>query len=141
MCAGLMRRCVTVAIVVLLAACGGGGGTGGGTPPVATPAPTPTPTPVPATTPSGSIQVAPSTIALMDLNATQTLTLGDTAPDAAYSVDASRCKGIANATQSSSTTYNVSAVAIGTCNIVVSDNHGNSLAVFVAVTTTSVGIQ
>lgn len=87
------------------------------------------------------IVVQPASIALMDLSATQTLTIGGSDPSATYSVDASQCSGISTATQASATTYTVGAVALGTCNLIVSDNHGNSLSVFVSVTSTSVVIQ
>lgn len=86
------------------------------------------------------IVAIPSSITLMDLNATQELSIGGD-PTATFTLDASQCKGIATATQSSATTYTIGAIGLGNCNLIINDDRGNSLAVFVSVTTTSVIIQ
>lgn len=77
----------------------------------------------------------------MDLRATQTLALAGGAQSPIYAVDATQCAGIANSTQTSTTTFNVSAVALGNCNLIASDGHGNSVSVYVSVTGTSVIVQ
>lgn len=90
----------------------------------------------------GNITVDPATVALMDLNAVQNVTLGDTNPHATtFTIDASTCNGIATVKQTSLTTFQFAAAALGTCSVTASDNLGHSTAIPVSVQTTSVVIQ
>lgn len=77
----------------------------------------------------------------MDLSATQTLTLSGGPQNSAYAIDASQCNGIANVTSTATGTYTVSAVALGNCNLIASDGQGDSAAVYVSVTSTTVVVQ
>ena len=106
--------------------------------PTATPTPSPTPTPVPAA-------IGGSAVALLltaaGSSAQFTVTENNyTGPFSAANGSPS-CAGIATFAPASNTgpsgTFTVTAVAAGTCTIVVTDNHGGSVGVNVTVTTTT----
>lgn len=84
---------------------------------------------------------APTTVVLMDLTATQPVSLIDNDPNATVSIDSSGCSGIASVMQSSATTFTFSAVAIGTCQVTATDSNGHSISIPVNVQTTQVIVQ
>jgi hypothetical protein len=86
------------------------------------------------------ITATPASVMLMDLSATQQVTLQDIT-SSTVSVDGSTCAGIANVSQTSATTFTFSAVAVGTCEVTASDSAGHSIVIPVSVQTTSVVVQ
>jgi spore maturation protein SpmB len=78
----------------------------------------------------------------MDLSAVQQVTLQDTnALATTFSIDGTTCSGVATVKQTTTTTFQFTAVALGTCAVTASDNLNHSTAIQVSVQTTSVGIH
>jgi hypothetical protein len=95
--------------------------------------------PPPSTSPPPVyITATPASVVLMDLSATQTVTLS---ASSSVSVDGSTCAGIATVTQTSATTFNFAAVAISTCEVTAADTAGHSIVIPVSVQTTSAVVQ
>jgi hypothetical protein len=86
------------------------------------------------------ITATPASVALMDLSATQAVTLADVS-SSTVSIDGSTCAGVVNVAQTSATTFTFSAVAVGTCEVTASDSSGHSIVIPVSVQTTSVVVQ
>jgi hypothetical protein len=86
------------------------------------------------------ITATPASVTLMDLSATQQVTLQD-GSSGTLSVDGSTCAGIANVSQTNATTFTFSAVAVGTCEVTAADSGGHSIVIPVSVQTTSVVVQ
>jgi hypothetical protein len=150
---------IAIASAAIFAGCGGGSSntppfTSGTATPTATPTPAPTntPTPTPTNTPTPSPTPSPVPAPIGATGTTVSLTAaGNTAQfqvtESGYSGPftvangSPSCTGIATVSPSAgtgpSTTFTITAVAAGTCTIVVSDNHGGSVSVQVVVTTTS----
>ena len=118
--------------------------------PTPSPTPTPTATPVPTATPSPTPSPTPFLISLNTSTFSFT-TAGSTgtttATEAGYAGPLTAangspsCSGIATIAPASgtgpSTTFTITAVAAGTCQFVITDNHGGFASVSVTVTTTT----
>lgn len=106
--------------------------------PTATPTPSPTPTPVPA--PIGGSAVSLS-FTVAGSSAQFTVTENSYSGPFTAANGTPPCTGIATFAPASNSgpsgTFTVTAVAAGTCTIVVTDNHGGSVGVNVTVTTTT----
>jgi hypothetical protein len=158
----LRSALIAIATVAAIAGCNGGsssappffsGVTVTPTPsptPVPTATPTPSPTPTPTPTPSPTPTPVPAAIggSAITLNFTVagssaqfTVTENNYSGPLTAANGSPSCSGIATFAPASGTgpsaTFTVTAVAAGTCTIVVSDNHGGSVGVNVTVTTTS----
>lgn len=96
--------------------------------------------PAPTVQPPVYITAVPASVSLMDLTATQQVTLKSTA-SATLSIDGSTCAGTANVSQTSATVFTFAAVAVGTCEVTAADNAGHSIVIPVSVQTTSVVVQ
>jgi hypothetical protein len=137
-------RVLAVAGLALLTACGGGGGS---TPPVGPPSgsiigggtPTPTPTLSPTPTPA-QIVVNPQPAYFYAIGAAFAQTVQVTEVGYGGSFSAVGCVGtVSVAAGSTPTTYVVTPVAVGQCDLSFADAHGNSSSPwFLTVTTTSV---
>lgn len=124
----------TLALAGLLSACGGGGGGGGGG----------------SSTNGGSVIQQPAGVQLsvgsMSFLGTgaalaQNVTVSEANYSGAFSASSTTCAGIATiALQTgSTTTFVVTPVAVGTCSFSIADTLGQSKAVTVTVTTTTLG--
>ncbi len=95
---------------------------------------------------SDPLSASPSSAQLLAIGDTQTITLTDVSLPPAFAITnsyaASGCAGIASAASSTGTdTWNIGAVAAGTCTMTFADAFGNTTPVSVTVTTTSVVAQ
>jgi hypothetical protein len=116
--------------------------------PVVTATPTPVPTAIPTPTPTPTAVPAPiggSAVSLSLTSAGQTAQFTVTENSYPGPLTAANgtpsCAGIATFSPAAGTgpsaTFTVTAVAAGTCTIVVTDNHGGSVGVNVTITTTT----
>lgn len=87
------------------------------------------------------LTVTPAQVSLLDLTASQTVTLADSIAGSQLSIDGSSCNGIAQVSALSAGAFTVSAVALGTCSVSVKDNYSNSFNVPVSVSTSTVIVK
>lgn len=108
--------------------------------PTPTPAPVATPTPTPAPAAIGGSAIS-MTFTTAGSSAQFTVTENSYGGPLTAANGSPSCAGIATFAPASGTgpsaTFTLTAVAAGTCSIVVSDNHGGSVGVNVTVTTTT----
>ena len=108
--------------------------------------PTPTPTATPTATPS-AIQLSPTSLSFLDTSSTdtQTVSVSEAGYAGAFTVPTSCTNnGTTIATIAAGTaadTYTVTPTAAGNCTAIVSDALGNSTALAITVTTTTIGGQ
>ena len=130
------------AAALALVACGGGSSSSGGT--SFGPPPT-TPSPVPTSAPGQTLTLSASSLSIIAAGATVPVTVSESGYSGAFSVDAGACNGLATASPSSATgpsaTISVTALAAGTCNIVISDAAQQKATIGVTVTVTQGVIQ
>ncbi|MDQ2679869.1 MAG: hypothetical protein M3Y21_02435 [Candidatus Eremiobacteraeota bacterium] len=153
-----IRSLAALIFISALVACGGGGSnptpisptsppqTAPPTvPPTSPPTvpPTAPPTTPPTTAPSpGAVSVAPSSLAFLGTGSSQTQTITASEPNFAGTFTAGNtCAAIATvaAHPGSTTSFDVTPIAAGTCNLVVTGAPGQSQSVAITITTTSVG--